>query len=219
MLQGIQPHAEANGSQAPASAQKTLGKDDFMKLLVAQLSNQNPLKPMDGQEFSAQLAQFSALEQMTNVNSNIQKLIESQQTATNSSMINMIGKQVDVLGNGIAHEPGQTHNLNYSLNAQAANVNVEVYDSIGQLVRTLTGTGSQGNNTVLWQGQNSAGDPLPAGQYTFRVNATDSSGKSIESKTFSKGTVSEVLFEDDKTFAIVNGDKISADEISRVSLQ
>jgi flagellar basal-body rod modification protein FlgD len=219
MLQGIQPHAETQGTQVPASAQKTLGKDDFMKLLIAQLSNQNPLKPMDGQEFSAQLAQFSALEQMTNVNTNIQKLIESQQTATNSAMINMIGKQVDVQGNSFAHAAGQTHNLNYSLAKRAASVTVEVYDTLGQLVRTLNGTASQGNNTVLWQGKNNAGDPLPEGNYTFRINASDASGKTIESKTFTKGTVSEVLFEDDNTFAIVNGEKISADEISRVSLQ
>ena len=219
MLQGIQPHAETKGAQTPVGAQKSLGKDDFMKLLVAQLSNQNPLKPLDGKDFSAQLAQFSALEQMTNVNSSIQKLIDSQQQATNSAMINMIGKQVDVQGNAIPHKSGQTHNLSYSLSGRAANVTVEVYDQLGQLVRTLSGTGSQGNNTVLWQGQNNAGNPLPEGNYTFRVNAVDASGNSVESKTFTKGTVSEVLFEDDNTFAIVNGEKISAQEISRVSLQ
>lgn len=219
MLQGIQPHAETKGSQTPASAQKPLGKDDFMKLLIAQLSHQNPLQPMDGQEFSAQLAQFSALEQMTNVNTNIQKLIQSQQAATNSAMINMIGKQVDVLGNGITHTSGETHNLNYFLPERAASVTVDVYDSLGQLVRTLNGTASKGNNTVLWQGLNNAGEPLPEGDYTFKVTATDANGKVLEAKTFTKGTVSEVLFEDGKTFAIVNGEKISADSISRVSLQ
>ncbi|CAI2716892.1 flagellar hook assembly protein FlgD [Nitrospina watsonii] len=218
MLEGILPHAETNKSTAPTSAQNTLGKDDFMKLMIAQLSNQNPLNPMDGQEFSAQLAQFSALEQMTNVNTNIQKLIDSQQAATNSSMINMIGKQVDVQGNSVAHEAEQTHNLNYALTGHADTVTVDVYDALGQLVRTLSGTGGEGNNTALWDGLDQSGNAVNPGNYTFTVKAIDPSGNSVDSQTFTKGSVSEVLFEEDGTYAIVNGQKISSDSISRVSL-
>ncbi|MGP0566218.1 flagellar hook assembly protein FlgD [Nitrospina sp. 32_T5] len=218
MLDGVLPYAESNKSTAPTSAKNTLGKDDFMKLMIAQLSNQNPLDPMDGQEFSAQLAQFSALEQMTNVNTNILKLIQSQQAATNSSMINMIGKQVDVQGNTVAHKSGDTHNLSYSLAEQADTVTVEVFDAIGSLVRTVTGSGGKGGNTAVWDGLDASGNPVAEGNYTFRVKATSPAGNTVEATTFTKGTVSEVLFEDGDTYAIVNGTKISADKISRVSL-
>ncbi|MCF8721911.1 flagellar hook assembly protein FlgD [Nitrospina gracilis] len=218
MLEGVLPYAESNKSTAPASAKNTLGKDDFMKLMIAQLSNQNPLNPMDGQEFSAQLAQFSALEQMTNVNTNIMKLIQSQQAATNSSMINMIGKQVDVQGNTVAHANGETHNLSYSLANEADTVRVEVYDAIGTLVRSVTGTGGKGNNTAVWDGKDASGNSVPEGNYTFQVKAIGPAGNSVDAATFTKGTVSEVLFENGNTYAIVNGAKISAENISRVSL-
>ena len=219
MLEGIIPSASsANSAQTPVEAQKTLGKDDFMRLLVAQLSHQNPLEPMNAQDFSAQLAQFSALEQMTNTNANLLKLLDAQQSVTNSSMINLIGKMVDIQGNSIEHTVGETQNLNYSLDERAASAVVEVYDALGQLIATLQGTGAEGNNTALWDGRDNSGNFVSNGNYTFRVSAFDSGGSAVDVKTYTKGNVSEVLFEGEDTFAIVNGNKVSTDNISRVSL-
>jgi len=219
MIEGILPSASStNSAQTPVEAQNTLGKDDFMKLLVTQLSHQNPLNPMDAQDFSAQLAQFSSLEQMTNTNANLLKLLDAQQAVTNSSMINMIGKMVDVQGNGIEHTAGQTHNLNYSLGERASSAVVEVYDALGQLTSVLQGTGAAGNNTALWDGKDSSGNFVGNGNYNFRVSAFDANGNAVEVKTYTKGNVSEVLFEGEDTFAIVNGNKVSSKDISRVSL-
>ena len=219
MLEGILPHADStNSATTPVTAQKTLGKDDFMKLLVAQLSHQNPLSPMDPQDFSAQLAQFSSLEQLTNVNSNLLDLLQAQQSVTNSSMINMIGKMVDVRGNTIEHTAGQTQNLNYVLDERAASAVVEVYDALGQLIAILQGTGAEGNNTALWDGKDSSGNFVSNGNYTFRVSAFNSNGSAVDVKTYTKGNVSEVLFEGEDTFAIVNGNQVSIKDISRVSL-
>ncbi len=219
MLEGILPHAgSTNSANTPVGAQQALGKDDFMKLLVTQLSHQNPLNPMDAQDFSAQLAQFSSLEQLTNSNENLLKLLDAQQAVTNSSMINMIGKMVDVEGNGIEHTAGQTENLNYTLDGKAAAATVEVYDSLGQLINVFQGTGGEGNNTALWDGKDSSGNLVGTGNYSFRVSAFDASGKPIDVKTYTKGDVSEVLFEGEDTYAIVNGKKVSSDNISRVSL-
>ena len=77
----------------------TLGKNDFLLLLVAQLQAQDPLSPMDAQDFSAQLAQFSSLEQMTNVNANLEKLYAQEATMANLATLNIIGKTVDATGN------------------------------------------------------------------------------------------------------------------------
>ena len=96
MIEGIIPSAGSTTVTTPASAQQPLGKEDFLKLLVAQLSAQDPLNPMDSREFTAQLAQFSALEQMTNVNSTLEELVTAQQAMGNSSMISLIGKLVDI---------------------------------------------------------------------------------------------------------------------------
>lgn len=219
MIQGILPHAgSTNSSSTPVEAQNTLGKDDFMKLLVTQLSHQNPLNPMDAQDFSAQLAQFSSLEQQTNTNENLLKLLDAQQTVTNSSMVNLVGKMVDVQGNGIEHTIGEAHNLNYSLDERAASAVVEVYDALGQLMSIIQGTGGEGNNTALWDGKDSSGNLVAGGNYSFRVSAFDTNGKALDVKTYTKGNVSEVLFEGEDTFAIVNGNKVSSNNISRVSL-
>ena len=75
MIEGLIPSAGSTSATTPSSAQSPLGKEDFLQLLVAQLSAQDPLNPMDSREFSAQLAQFSALEQMTNVNSTLEELV------------------------------------------------------------------------------------------------------------------------------------------------
>jgi flagellar basal-body rod modification protein FlgD len=99
MIEGILSSTDSNTSTTTASAQETLGKDDFLRLLVAQLKAQDPLNPMEATEFTAQLAQFSSLEQMTNINSTLEELVAAQQAMGNSSLISIIGKLVDVPGN------------------------------------------------------------------------------------------------------------------------
>jgi flagellar basal-body rod modification protein FlgD len=94
-LESVQP------STLTASAQKTdiLGKDDFLRLLVAQLKAQDPLNPMENTEFTAQLAQFSSLEQLSNVNENLKSLISYQTSTDNSQAVGFIGKTVNANGN------------------------------------------------------------------------------------------------------------------------
>lgn len=85
-------------SSARAQALKSLGKDDFLKLLVTQIRNQDPLKPMEGTEFTAQLAQFSSLEQLSNMSKGIDDLLLFQGSLQNTLTTDLIGKQVKVAG-------------------------------------------------------------------------------------------------------------------------
>ena len=218
MIEGILPHAESNTPTTPASAQEPLGKEDFLRLLVAQLSAQDPLNPMDSREFTAQLAQFSALEQMTNVNSTLVDLVKAQQAMGNASMINLIGKQVDVPGNSFEHTLGATTNLSYSLGSEAASTQVEIYNAAGNLVNTLNGPGAEGSNLAVWNGLDSQGNTVGAGLYTFKVRATNSDGATVNAQTFTTGLVTDVLFEEGEAFAVVNGQKLPAEQITRVSI-
>lgn len=218
MIEGLIPSAGSTTTTTPASAQSPLGKEDFLQLLVAQLSAQDPLNPMDSREFSAQLAQFSALEQMTNVNKTLEDLVDAQQAMGNSSMISLIGKRVDIPGNSIDHTQGETTNLTYSLGAEASTAKIEIFDSAGQLVNTLNGPGAKGSNLTIWNGLDSQGKPVGSGIYTFKVQATNSSGKLVTAETFTTGLVTDVLFEEGKAFAVVNGQKLPAAEITRVSI-
>jgi flagellar basal-body rod modification protein FlgD len=218
MIEGIIPSAGSTSATTPSSAQSPLGKDEFLRLLVAQLSAQDPLNPMDSREFSAQLAQFSALEQMTNVNSTLEELVAAQQAMGNSSMISLIGKLVDIPGNSFEYTQGEPTNLTYTLDSEASTTKVDIYNSTGALVKTINGPGAQGSNLTIWNGLDSQGNPVDSGFYTFKIQATDASGKLVGAETFSTGLVTDVLFEDGKAFAVVNGQKLPAEEITRVSI-
>ncbi len=218
MIEGILPHAESNTPTTPASAQETLGKDDLLRLLVAQLKAQDPLNPTEATEFTAQLAQFSSLEQMTNINSTLEELVAAQQAMGNASLISLIGKQVDIPGNSFEHTQGTTTNLSYSLNSEAASTQIEIYNAAGSLVNTLNGPGAEGSNLIAWNGRDSQGNALGAGLYTFKVRATDSNGATVSAQTFTTGLVTDVLFEDGVASAVVNGQKLPAEQITRVSI-
>ncbi|MDH5762686.1 MAG: hypothetical protein OEZ51_06885 [Nitrospinota bacterium] len=218
MIEGILPTAESSTPKTPANAQSPLGKDEFLRLLVAQLSAQDPLNPMDSREFSAQLAQFSALEQMTNVNSTLEDLVAAQQAMGNSTNISLIGKRVDVPGNSFEHTQGATTNLTYTIGTEAQSAKIEIYNSAGALVNTINGTGAVGSNLTVWNGLDSQGNALESGFYTFKVRATDANGKIVTAETFTTGLVTDVLFEENKAFAVVNGQKLPVEEITRVSI-
>lgn len=220
MIAGINPvPTDKTAAGQTKGKNGTMGKDDFMKLLVAQLQAQDPTNPMEAQDFSAQLAQFSSVEQMFNVNSNLENLQKSQAALTNNSALNLMGKVVDAPGNGIALQAGQPQTLSYSLPANAANVEIDIFDATGNKVTTLTeGQRNSGINTVTWNGLDGKGNPLPPGEYTYQVQAVGSTGAQMLVDTFASGIVSQVTFENGISYAMVNGKKIPAAEITRVGL-
>ncbi len=217
MIPSLEHVPDTGTSQTPPSAQKSLGKDDFLQLLVAQLTAQDPLNPLEAQDFSAQLAQFSSLEQITNVNSTLKELKQSQDAMSNASMISLIGKSVDVPGNTFDLQPGTPVNLSYILPEGADSVFVDVFDASGELVTTLTGNNEEGTNLVVWDGVTGEGETAPAGAYSFKVRALTKEGDPLEAETFTTGLVTDVLFENGIAFAVVNGQKIEAGNITRVS--
>jgi len=219
MISGIASGFGGTSSSAINESSNTLGKEDFLTLLIAQLSAQDPLDPLSAQDFSAQLAQFSTLEQMTNMNATLEELIDIEVASSNASTITLIGKLVDVEGNGIDYTAGNTVNLNYILGKDADSVTVQIFDATGKLVTNLDGKTNAGNHLIAWDGQDSSGVALASGSYTFKVLALDFSGDDLPVETFTTGIVTDVLFEEDGAFALVNGEKISVGEITRVSLK
>ena len=202
-----------------ATGDSTLGKDDFMKILVAQLQAQDPMAPMEGQEFASQLAQFSSLEQLTNVNSNLEASQAFDLAMSNSAALALIGKNVDAPGNTIDLKSGEVENLSFSLDGEAAEVGIDIFDSPGAKVSTVNlGAQKSGLSEYVWSGTDSSGALLPSGNYTFSITASNSSGNFVPVKTFAAGLATDVVFEDGKAFAIVNGQKLAVNEVSKVSL-
>jgi len=201
------------------ASDEAMGKDDFLKLLIAQLAAQDPLDPMGAQDFSAQLAQFSGLEQMTNVNTNLEIIQKLETTAQNTSALNLIGKTVESHGNTFKHTANTSETLSYSLASDAESVRIDIFDITGSQVDMVRfGNQTQGKNKISWDGLDKHGKPLPEGTYSYMVKADSRAGTPIEVDTFSSGLVSEVVFGEDEAYAIVNGKELPISTIKRVSM-
>ena len=201
------------------ASDEAMGKDDFLKLLIAQLAAQDPLDPMGAQDFSAQLAQFSALEQMTNVNTNLETIQKLETASQNTSALNLIGKTVESHGNTFKHTANTSETLSYSLASDAESVRIDIFDITGTQVDMIKfGNQTQGKNKVSWDGLDKHGKPLPEGTYSYIVKADNRAGNPIEVDTFSSGLVSEVVFGEDQAYAIVNGKELPISTIKRVSM-
>ncbi len=168
-------------NQVDLKQNQVMGKDDFLRLLVTQLNHQDPLNPMDGQEFAAQLAQFSSLEQLSQINSNLDLSLQSDlmlsQSIANNLAVGLIGREVLALDNRLTGEESQVY---LQLGQAAAGVTIEIRNAAGNLVRTLTGGELEaGIRSLSWDGRDEQGNSLPAGDYTFSVAAVDGDGISI----------------------------------------
>ena len=160
----------------------------------------------------------NSLEQITNVNENLKEIQKFEAALSNSSAINLIGKTIDAPGNTIDLKAGQAKTLSFALAEDATQVSLDIFNSTGQKVNTITlDNQSAGTNQFIWNGIDASGKPVSPGSYAFQVDAIDGSGNTIESETFVDGLVTDVVFENNEAFAIVNDQKLRVSQISRVS--
>ena len=185
-------------ASASKGAGGAMGKDEFLRLLVTQLSHQDPLNPMDGQQFAAQLAQFSSVEQLIGVNESLSGLSELQgalaQNMNNGIAAGLIGRDVRALGNGTTLSADGNVDLHFRLDGTADEVTVVVRNASGEPVRTLSAkTYGAGDHSLAWDGRDDAGNRLPPGSYSFDVQATRGEG-AVAATPFTQGRVDRVSF-------------------------
>jgi len=209
----------ATGTAQPATSKPTvLGKDDFLNLLITQLQNQDPLNPTDSTEFTAQLAQFSSLEQLNNVNTNLEQLQNFQASANNSQAVSLLGKEITTNGNFLQLTDGGPVGFDLSLSGDAATVVSSVYDSTGGFVKSFESQNmAAGQHTLFWDGTDRDGNPAVDGSYTFEILAADADGHDIKTETFFTGTVDKVTFENNTPFLISGNQKIAVGDVIKVA--
>ena len=190
----------------------TMGKDDFLEMMVAQLQNQDPLNPLDGTDFTAQLAQFSSLEQLVNTNEQLQNISLYQASLNNAQSINLIGQEITAGGDAIQAD-GSSVDLMYDLSENAREVTINIYDGEGNLVDTIEpGVQNAGENSVAWDcSSNESGD------YTFEVSAINDNGDTITADTIIAGTVTGVTFKDGLPYLTVNEQELPFGNIISVN--
>jgi len=184
--------AAAAASQA-ASAQKQLSSnfDTFLTLLTTQLKNQDPLSPMDSNQFTQQLVQFSQVEQQINSNKNLESLIALTKTQSATNAVSYLGKTLTVTDGTAALENGGA-DWAYALHNDAASTKLLVTDAKGHIVYSGAGETALGMHAFSWDGKTNSGNDAPAGVYKLSVVAATADGTAVDSDVASQGTVSEV---------------------------
>ena len=214
-------------SNVPTSSSTTgttpvLGENDFLKLLTMQMQYQDPMNPMSGTEFASQLAQFSSVEQLTNINTELGQSISANavltQSINNGLAATFIGKDVRATTNSFQYSGTGDKKLGYTLSSDANTASVSITDGAGNVVRTIKGTPTgSGDETFSWDRKDDAGNQVGSGKYSFSVTATGADGGAITSSPFIYGTVSGIRFKSNGTVFVVDGMEVPLSDILEIT--
>ncbi len=202
---------------AKKALDQTLGKDDFLILLVTQLQNQDPLKPMDPTEFTSQLAQFSSLEQLYNINENLQSLKAIQGGFDRLSALSMIDKYVVADSRTFQYQGESLVELGFRFDEQVQNATVHINTLEGQNICNLAVENpSAGEHFVQWDGKDQEGWQLPEGTYSLVVMGTSEDGSPISGEPLVKSRITGVDFSGSETILITTNGTAKLSKVSKV---
>jgi flagellar basal-body rod modification protein FlgD len=196
--------------------QETLAKNfsQFLTLLTTQLKHQNPLEPLDTNQFTQQLVQFAQVEQQLKQNDQLATLVALQKTAQSTAALGFVGETVVVDGSTASLANGQA---NWSLNVpKPATVTVNIKNSTGQNVFSGSYSMLAGVNDFTWDGKSSNGTQWPAGNYTMTVTAKDVSGQAITVPTEVEGVVNSADLTKTPPMLSIAGQDFTLDKVKRV---
>lgn len=210
-----------SGVDYQPKGKQVLGKDDFLKLTLEQLKNQDPLSPMEGDEFAAQLAQFSSLEQLSNMNAKLQESIDINmqlsQSITNTMTAALIGSNAKLDGDAFKYSGQDSITLGYKLPANVEKCSIEIYDSSGTVVKTITDVPlTKGEHKLSWDFTDNEGNTVANGDYTFDVKATNASGNDVTASLFKIGLIEGIRFTESGTLVLIDGAEYGLNEITEV---
>jgi flagellar basal-body rod modification protein FlgD len=187
---------------------RVLGKEDFLKLLTVQLQHQDPLSPVENEDFIAQLAQFSSLEQLENINSNLQDSIDLDliltQVLNNTAAAGLIGKTVIAEGGDVYLGESESTDISFDLSSPADHVVIRIMDENGVLIQTLREDDlAVGRHDVAWNGEDTDGVRRSEGTYQVEIEAYDAEGDSVEVQQLMIGEITGVRFEDGEACLLI----------------
>jgi flagellar basal-body rod modification protein FlgD len=203
-----------------ASSRSTIADnfDTFLSILTTQLKNQNPLDPMDTNQFTQQLVQFTGVEQQLKTNEFLEALMLSGQNTSKSDAVSYIGKEVTSSG-----RTGELTGTNaafwaFSADANAANATITIKDATGQTVYSSTGPLQAGPGTFRWDGKGTDGSTKPNGIYSIDIKGKDANGKDVKISTASIGIVTAVDFTGDVPVLTVGSRRVSITDVTDVRI-
>jgi len=207
--------SSAAAASALASSQIAGNFQSFLTLLTTQLQNQNPLDPLDTNQFTQQLVEFAGVQQQLNTNDSLATLVSLQQTAQSTQALGFVGKTAVVNGSTAAlSNSSATWELSIPTNST---VNVTIASSNGQAVFTGSYAVTAGNNQpFVWNGQGSDGTQLPDGYYTMTATAKDASNNTVAVTTQIQGVVSSVDLTQSPPLLTIDGQTYTVSQIQSI---
>lgn len=221
-MDSVKPFELANAvdttTKPGTTGSNKMGKDEFLKLLMAQLSNQDPASPADTGAFVAQLAQFSSLEQTQNMNTNLENLLVAQASATQNSAINLVGKDVVFKTDQLTLDASGMATASAKLGAPAGVVTAVITDPNGKIVRTIDlGAHAAGTVDVTWDGRDDHGTPMQPGDYTITVNAVDANRQPVAVEQRGHAVVGGISFESGVPQLLIGSQKVKMSSVIEVN--
>lgn len=207
------------GGAQSASDRRQLDENlnQFLSLLVTQLQYQDPLQPMDTNEFTQQLVQFASVEQQINQNSHLEALLEAQNALQHVGLTGYLGTEVDVAGGNLSLLGSQARG-SYTLGAGAADVTLTVSDAAGNVVRTGSGEHTAGRHEFRWDGRDDHGALLPDGSYTLSVAATAADGSMVPVTLTAAARVTGIAYDTAEPSLLLGGRTVPLSAVLAVGL-
>lgn len=204
----------ATPSEPSPVGQSELGKDAFLRLLTTQLKHQDPSDPVRNEDFVAQLAQFSSLEQLTTANETLVGVYVALAAMNDASMASLLGTHVIARGDQFVYSGTGTLDLQYHNPTTTLTTSLKIYDESGKIVWTqdLGGLAS-GDGTFTFDGIGMDGQPLPEGTYRFELEGTDASGAAVLIEERIAGLITEMDYSTGAPMPTVGGIAVSLADV------
>lgn len=200
------------GQRDAKNAVEDLGSEVFLRLLVTQLQSQDPTNPTQNEDFVAQLAQFTSLEQATNTTDLLQQLVDQR---SELDIVSLLGRDIVTEGDILTLDKDNEPVLSYVLEGDTRKIQVQIHDENGDIIRSLDVDQIQkaGSHDVVWDGLDKDGKRPPEGPYQYVIRALNEKDKEVELKTFSIERVASLLPGTDKSVVVASGRTYGTDDI------
>jgi flagellar basal-body rod modification protein FlgD len=208
-------NAASNATGEPQDRGVNTDKEAFLKLLVAQVSQQDPMSPQDSDQYVQQLTQFSTLEQLMSLNKGVETLALGQMSNNSQEALRFVGRNVVARGDQLTHDQGDYSEISYEVKGDASEALLTIRDAYGDVVYETDVRSDKGVQRFTWDGRGQNGQTLPSGRYTVSIEA-QAGGDTVPVDTYVKGEVTGVRFDQGYPEMMIGDRRVRMTEVIEV---